>query len=194
MKLNFQASPERLAHLQDESGWQGLVKSKKKGAAAEAEIAQGQALQEATLTALSSLKPDRLYLSRDEFSKDFKATLKSHGLKLPGSVEKAIFNALSERDESAEVCTVKGQPEPDSELRDNENVPLKEDIDTYMAREVLPHVPDAWVDPSKTKIGYEIPFTRHFYVYTPPRPLHVIEAEIRDLEAEIQGMLAEVLG
>ena len=62
-----------------------------------------------------------------------------------------------------------------------------------MAREVLPHVPDAWVDHDKTKEGYEIPFTRHFYVYEPPRPLEVIEAEIRELEGEIQGMLAGVL-
>ena len=62
-----------------------------------------------------------------------------------------------------------------------------------MAREVLPHVPDAWVDASKTKVGYEIPFTRHFYVYEPPRPLEVIEKEIRELEEEIQGMLSEVL-
>ena len=62
-----------------------------------------------------------------------------------------------------------------------------------MGREVLPHVPDAWVDESKTKVGYEIPFTRHFYVYEPPRPLAVIEQEVRELEREIQGMLSEVL-
>ena len=69
----------------------------------------------------------------------------------------------------------------------------KEDIEDYFKREVLPHVPDAWVDESKTKIGYEIPFTRHFYKYTPLRPLSVIEAEIRGLEEEIRGMLEEVL-
>lgn len=62
-----------------------------------------------------------------------------------------------------------------------------------MKREVLPHVPDAWVDKSKTKVGYEIPFTRHFYVYQPPRPLAVIEKEIFDLEREIQGMLQGVM-
>ena len=109
-------------------------------------------------------------------------------------MRKAILSALSERDETAELCTnSKGEVEPDTDLRDYENVPLKEDIDEYMAREVLPHVPDAWVDHDKTKIGYEIPFTRHFYVYEPPRQLDVIEAEIRDLESEIQGMLAGVL-
>lgn len=86
----------------------------------------------------------------------------------------------------------KGNPLPDADLRDNENVPLDEDIHDYLKREVLPHVPDAWVDEVKTKIGYEIPFTRHFYVYTPPRPLAEIDAEIRALEAEIQAMLGEV--
>jgi len=115
-------------------------------------------------------------------------------VKVAAPLEKAILAALGERDENAQICRVKGAPEPDSELRDYENVPLKEDVDSYLAREVLPHVPDAWVDHSKTKVGYEIPFTRHFYVYTPPRPLGVIEAEIRQLESEIQGMLAEVLG
>ncbi len=105
------------------------------------------------------------------------------------------MNALGERDETAEICRdSKDSPEPDSELRDYENVPLKDDINEYMRREVLPHVPDAWVDQTKTKIGYEIPFTRHFYEYVPPRPLKVIEKEITDLEEEIRGMLEEALG
>jgi len=71
-------------------------------------------------------------------------------------------------------------------------VPLGEDIDDYLAREVLPHLPDAWVDHTKTKTGYEIPLTRHFYVYTPPRPLAEIDAELRTLEAEIHRLLGEV--
>lgn len=74
-----------------------------------------------------------------------------------------LLDALSERDETADVCTdAKGNPEPDPELRDYENVPLKDDIRAYFEREVLPHVPDAWIDESKTKKGYEIPFTRHW--------------------------------
>lgn len=87
----------------------------------------------------------------------------------------------------------KGKPKPDAELRDSENIPLKDDIKEYFKREVLPHVPDAWIDEAKTKKGYEIPFTRHFYQYTPPRPLEVIEDEIQSLEDEIQGMLKKVM-
>jgi type I restriction enzyme M protein len=194
LKLNFQASEERVARLADEKGWQNLTKSKKKGEAAEAEIAEGKALQEGVLGVLSGLDGTRLYRSRPDFVADLKAEAKRRGVKMAATVQKAVLSALSERDEAAEVCMVKGGPEPDTHLQDNENVPLKEDIDAYMAREVLPHVPDAWVDGSKMKIGYEIPFTRHFYVYEPPRPLETIEAEIWDLEREIQGMLTEVLG
>jgi type I restriction enzyme M protein len=193
LKLNFHASEERIAGLADEKGWQNLTKSKKKGEAAEAEIAEGKALQEGVLGVLSGLDGTRLYRSRPDFVADLKAEAKRRGVKMAATVQKAVLSALSERDEAAEVCMVKGGPEPDTDLRDNENVPLKEDIDAYMAREVLPHVPDAWVDGSKMKVGYEIPFTRHFYVYEPPRPPAVIEGEIRNLEREIQGMLAEVL-
>ncbi|TLF93660.1 SAM-dependent DNA methyltransferase [Nocardia cyriacigeorgica] len=105
---------------------------------------------------------------------------------------KAFRDALGVRDPEGELQLVKGSPEPDTELRDYENVPLEEDVNEYLAREVLPHVPDAWIDYSKTKIGYEIPFTRHFYVYTPPRPLEEIDAELKALEAEIQELLGEV--
>ncbi|WP_306356281.1 MULTISPECIES: class I SAM-dependent DNA methyltransferase [unclassified Nocardia] len=105
---------------------------------------------------------------------------------------KAFRDALGVRDPEGEVQLVKGAPEPDTELRDYENVPLEEDVNEYLAREVLPHVPDAWIDHSKTKIGYEIPFTRHFYVYTPPRPLEEIDAELKALETEIQELLGEV--
>ena len=88
----------------------------------------------------------------------------------------------------------KDKPEPDPELRDYESVPLKEDIHEYFKREVLPHVPDAWVDESKTKIGYEIPLTRHFYKYMPPRPLKEIEADIKTIEQDIIRMINGVAG
>ena len=86
----------------------------------------------------------------------------------------------------------KGKPQPDSALRDTENVPLGEDIEAYFAREVLPHAPDAWIDEAKTKVGYEIPFNRHFYVFEPPRPLEVIDAELQAVTANIMRMLGEM--
>ncbi len=85
-----------------------------------------------------------------------------------------------------------GAPLPDPDLRDFENMPLKQDIDDYFAREVLPHVPDAWMDRTKDKVGYEINFNRHFYRYTPPRPLEAIDADLKKAEAEIMRLLKEV--
>lgn len=193
LQLNFQATAERIARLEDERAWQNLLKSRKKGEAAEREIETGRLIQQDVLGVLEAMDESVLYKARPAFVKALKAEAKAQGAKIPAAVQKAVLSALSERDETAEVCTKKDEPEPDTELRAYENVPLKEDIDEYMAREVLPHVPDAWVDESKTKVGYEIPFTRHFYVYEPPRPLEVIDQEIRDLGQQIQGMLAEVL-
>ena len=83
----------------------------------------------------------------------------------------------------------KGKPVPDPALRDTENVPLSEDIETYFRREVLPHAPDAWIDPEKTKVGYEIPFNRHFYVFMPPRPLAEIDAELKQVTDRIVAMI-----
>ncbi|MFD5825845.1 SAM-dependent DNA methyltransferase, partial [Lentzea sp. NPDC060358] len=109
------------------------------------------------------------------------------------SLHKAFWGAISVPDPEGEVQKAKdGAVLPDPDLRDYENIPLDEDIDAYFKREVMPHVPDAWIDRDKTKVGYEIPFTRHFYVYTPPRPLVEIDAELRDLEAQIQKLLGEV--
>lgn len=86
----------------------------------------------------------------------------------------------------------KGKPQPDSALRDTENVPLSEDIAAYFQREVLPHAPDAWIDEDKSKVGYEIPFNRHFYVFEPPRSLHAIDEELKGVTAKIMKMLEEL--
>lgn len=96
------------------------------------------------------------------------------------------------RDENGELVLKKGKPQPDSALRDTENVPLTEDIQAYFKREVLPFAPDAWIDDKKSKVGYEIPFTRYFYKYEAPRPSAEIMAEILELEKELDGALAEV--
>lgn len=173
------------------------------------------------LEALVTKHGQTLYKDRAEFSKLLDAAFKKAANKLPTALRKAIISALSERDETAEICREKdakdGAPEPDADLRDTENVPYssqfplpvplkygdKPDLtdllalvtghcNAYFEREVRPHVPDAWVDYSKTKIGFEIPFNRHFYQYVPPRPLAEIAADIRALESEIVKLLGEV--
>lgn len=96
------------------------------------------------------------------------------------------------RDENGKVILKKGKPTPDSSLRDTENVPLNEDIDTYFEREVKPYAPDAWMDRTKDKVGYEIPFTRYFYKYTPPKPSDEIMAGIKELEKSLDGVLENV--
>ena len=96
------------------------------------------------------------------------------------------------RDEEGNLVLKKGKKQPDTSLRDTENVPLKEDIKEYFEREVLPFAPDAWIDTKKSKVGYEIPFTRYFYKYEAPRPSAEIMAEIMDLETELSGSLEEV--
>jgi type I restriction-modification system DNA methylase subunit len=101
------------------------------------------------------------------------------------------------RDEAGRIVAVvkgrqKGQPQPDGALRDTENVPLSEDVDAYFNREVLPHAPDAWIDHDKTKVGYEIPFNRHFYVFEPPRPLAEIDADLEKVTTRIKAMIEEL--
>lgn len=97
-----------------------------------------------------------------------------------------------QKDEDGNVVLKKGRPVADTSLRDTENVPLKEDINAYFEREVLPFAPDAWIDEKKSKVGYEIPFTRYFYKYEAPRPSEEIMAEIKELEKELSGSLEEV--
>ena len=131
---------------------------------------------------------------REAFVEVLRGVEAAAGVKLSTLERKAVLSALGERDPEAEVCRDrKGNPEPDTELRDTETVPLSEDVDAYIAREVLPHVPDAWVDESKTKVGYEIPLNRHFYVYEPPRPLEEIESDLQALEQEITDLLSDVV-
>ncbi|MEW5920366.1 MAG: class I SAM-dependent DNA methyltransferase [Bacillota bacterium] len=196
LRLNFTVSEERIERLKQTPAFTKLAASKKRKdtSAAETEITEGLKLQEAIISALWALAPEGVVKSRERFSQMMRDAFKRAGISVPAPQVTGILMALSERDEKADVCLDdKGNPEPDPNLRDYENVPLKEDVHEYMQREVLPHVPDAWVDESKTKIGYEINFNRYFYKYTPPRALSEIEVDLQQIEREIAGILAEVI-
>ena len=202
LRLNFQASKERIARLEEEKGFQALARSKKKGAAAAKEQAEGRAQQEAIRKLLQGLS-DKLIQDRVEFERLLGAAAKKAAVKLSAPVKKAILSALSAQDEKAAICRdTDGHPEPDPELRDSESVPLAEGIEDFFKREVLPHVPDAWIDTSKCDlkdgrvgiVGYEINFNRYFYRYTPPRPLEEIQADITEIEGDIRRLLSEVTG
>ncbi|WP_394753933.1 N-6 DNA methylase [Crenothrix sp.] len=221
LRLNFQVGVERILRLNDQSAFTNLANSKKRkdDAAYQAEITQGKVMQMEVIAALATLDRDIVYRNRTEFEQLVDDAIKQAGLKIAAPVKKAILAALSERDPEAAICLdAKGKPEPDAELRDTEIVALPEDIslplplaydgetghdkllilvkghcEDYLQVEVLPHVPDTWIDHSKTKVGYEIPLNRHFYVYQPPRPLDVIACEISQLEKDIMAMLSEVV-
>jgi len=216
LRMNFEASPERLARLDDMKAFAGLAASRKRrDTAAKHEIEQGRKLQDDIRALIATLEDRGRYMDRTPFEADLTAAAGNAGIKIPGPVGRAILSALGERDPAAEICRdSKGQREPDTDLRDTENIPLppgtelplpmsfgpdkpndrlvdafRRCIDAYMKCEVLPHVPDAWVDYGKTRVGYEIPFNRQFFVYRPPRPLDEINADIAKLESEIAKLL-----
>ncbi|EXF43461.1 Type I restriction-modification system, DNA-methyltransferase subunit M [Pseudomonas sp. BAY1663] len=232
LRLNFAITDARIQQVREGSFFAGLASSKKRKdlAASAAEIAAGKAQQAKILAILEGLKPrfaaSEVIRNRDEFEKLLKAAFKSSDIGWSAPLRKALLakGALGEQDPEADICLdAKGNPEPDADLRDTENVSLPTDIalplpldyesnankgkvdksallkrvrqhcQDYLAREVLPYRPDAWIDFDKTKVGYEIPFNRHFYEYEAPRPLAEIEAEIKALEGEIMAMLSEVV-
>ncbi|WP_438766577.1 type I restriction-modification system subunit M [Kushneria sp. TE3] len=182
LRLNFKASPERLALLGDDKAIQKLEEGER----------------EVIKTACATLDPQQCWINRDAFTKALKVALKDAGLKVGAPVQKAILNALSERDPEADICLdAKGNPEPDANLRDNENVPLEASVFDYFEREVTPHVPDAWIDEGKLDpldgrigiVGFEIPFNRHFYQFKPPRPLEEIDADLKACTDRIKQMI-----
>jgi len=175
LKLRFEVTEETLAALATSKPVQKLASSADFVAAVRTLLSSSWATKSEALVAL-------------------KDAVVAAGLLWPAGAPfaKAVRDTIGVRDPEGEVQRIKGQPEPDAELRDFENVPLGEDVQEHLKREVHPHVPDAWIDHSKTKVGYEIPFTRHFYVYKLPRPLAEIDAELKVLETEIQALLQEV--
>lgn len=187
LRLSFQATLDHIARLKSEKTFQKL----------------DQADQTGLIACIESELPTSVYRNRSDFEKALTKVLKNAGIKIGPPIRKAILAALSKRDGQADICCESdGKPEPDTELRDFEMVPLKEDWKTYVAREVTPFVPEAWVDETYRddkdgavgRLGYEINFTRYFYKYVPPRPLNAIDDELKHLETEISGLLKDVAG
>ena len=181
LRLNFQTSAERIAKVLEEKALQKL----------------DSAVQQQLLAALQAMDASMLHRNREQFSKLLKKSLTAHGVSLSTPELKALMSALSERDPEADICMIKDQPEADAGLRDNENVPLGESVYDYFQREVIPHVPDAWIDESKTDaqdggvgiVGFEIPFNRHFYVFQPPRSLTEIDRDLKACTDRIKQMI-----
>jgi type I restriction enzyme M protein len=177
LKLSWQATPERVDTVFEAKPVQKLNDTD----------------TAALRAALDRLGPDTQWKNRAEFHMALKDAAKAVGLTLPAPLLKTLTMELGEQDDTADLCRdAKDNPEPDTSLRDTENVPWDEDIGDYVTREVLPYAPDAWVDRTKTKEGAEIPFTRHFYQYVPPRPLEEIDRDLDRVMDELRAMLAEV--
>ena len=187
LKQNFEVSKERIERLKQEKSFQKLAHMKLK---------PKESNQDDVLKVLKKM-PTKLYKDYVEFSKDLRDSFAHANFKLSSSLQKTIENTLSEIDETAKEYYKKEgdeHPVPDSDLRDYENIPLKDDIDKYFEKEVNPYVSNAWIDDStRDKVGYEIPFTRYFYKYKPLRPLNEIDAEIKLLQKEISEGLKELM-
>ena len=231
LRLNFALTEERIQRFCSSSAFVELALSRKRKdkSGIARDVLQGEAAQAAIVEILECLKQafpnGQLVRDRAVFEPHLLAAFKADALTLDAKLRDALLgpNGLGEKDPDAEICRDKeGDPEPDADLRDTENVPLPADIalplpldyegkknkgkvdteplldlvrahcEAYLQAEVLPYRPDAWIDHGKTKVGYEIPFNRHFYEYEPPRPLAEIEAGIAALECEILAMLKEV--
>ncbi|MBE2908300.1 SAM-dependent DNA methyltransferase [Anoxybacillus flavithermus] len=189
LKLKITVTKEKLAVLEEESAFVNLAKSKKKGEAAKAEIEEGERLQQQIKTLLLSFE-GQILMSRDTFLKQLKKAAQGQDIKLSTAIVKAIISVFGEHDEDAEPCKDnKGNLEPNPELRDYENVPLKEDVEQYFEREVKPFVPDAWIDHDKTVVGYEISFARYFYDIPNQEDIYSLRDKILSLEKEINEMM-----
>lgn len=191
LQLNYEVTGERLENLYAVNAFNKLTLSKSKDPETKLqEEKKGKQLQDEIIKSLRKI--DQHYKNWDEFEKRIKKALKK--FQLPPAFIKNIIMALSEHDETADYVTdAKGNKKPDGKLRDTEKIPLKEDIEEYFQKEVLPYYPDAWMDRKKDKIGYEINFTQYFYKYEPPRPLEEIESDIKKVTAEIQELIKEDL-
>ena len=205
LRLAYEITEEKIEALKEYGKFKEFATSKKKDkTAAEADIKKGKAIQDKILKAVESFKGKQ----REMIDENFFASLEmALGAKPNQGLLKMYRDTLGEKDEEAEVVFVKPyevpkqkgathtwkeKPLADTDLRDNENIPWKQDIDQYFETEVLPFAPDAWMDREKDRIGYEIPFTKHFYDYKPLRDLNLIMRDIEELEEQTETLLEEI--
>ena len=197
LKLSFKVNEEAIENVKNTTQFINLAVSKKKDLEVkEIEENEGRQKQEKLIKLLESFDNTLEYMDRDKFIKDLKAKSKEFDIALPAGLIKAIVNAIGVRNEDAEVCKdSKGNIESDSSLKDTESISLKDDVYEYFKKEVKPHVNDAYIDESSiNNIGYEIPFTRHFYKYEELRAFEDIMKEVESLESEIALEIRKVLG
>ena len=197
LKLSFKVNEEAIENVKNTTQFINLAVSKKKDLEVkEIEENEGTQKQEKLIKLLESFDNTLEYMDRDKFIKDLKAKSKEFDIALPAGLIKAIVNAIGVRNEDAEVCKdSKGNIESDSSLKDTESISLKDDVYEYFKKEVKPHVNDAYIDESSiNNIGYEIPFTRHFYKYEELRSFADIMKEVESLESEIALEIRKVLG
>lgn len=190
LRLRYQVSADAIEKLKASTAFAKLATPTATAKDPAAVVARGEAAQRALLESLSALN-GLSTIDRNDVEPQIRDALRT--VERPtAALRKAVWDAISVREpEAPAVTNSKGEAQPDPELRDTENVPLAESVEEYMRREVLPFVPDAWIDESKERIGTEIPFTRIFYRYEPPRPLAEIDEEIRSLEKEISLLTSE---
>lgn len=200
LRLKFEVTDKSLARLKEHKDFMNDQPSKKKGEKGKVENKAWQELRAAIHEILESIR-GKIYMSRAEFLKKLEDEIKKRDLKATKKTAKTIWQEIGERDEEAEICLDKdGNPEPDKELKDIERVPWGQNIYEYFTKEVKTYAPDAWIDESVRdhkdgeigKVGYEIPFTRYFYKYEEPRKVEEIEADIKKMEDEIQGLLKKL--
>ena len=197
LKLSFKVNEEATEKVKETSQFINLALSKKKDEEVKAqEELLGKEQQEKLIIMLESFDCNKEYLNREEFIKGIKAKAKTYGVTLGASLLKTIWGTIGERNENADICKdAKGNIESDSSLKDTESIALKEDINAYFEKEVKPHVADAYMDENTfNNIGYEVPFTRHFYKYEKLRSFAEIMKEVEELEGEIALEIKKVLG
>lgn len=197
LKLSFKVNEEAIENVKNTTQFINLAVSKKKDIEVkEKEEAEGKIKQDKLIKLLESFDNTLEYMDRDKFIKDLKAKSKEFDIQLSAGLIKAIVNTIGVRNEDAEVCKdSKGNIESDSSLKDTESIGLKDDVYEYFEKEVKPHVNDAYIDESSiNNIGYEIPFTRHFYKNEELRSFAEIMKEVESLESEIALKIRKVLG